>query len=403
MAPLAVQSTGREEGDAVVPVVQREWLMPIGGDARAAAAAFADWRNSPVLERSTVLREWHDLIVDRREELARLLTAEEGKPLAEARAEIDFAAGYARWYGEEARRIGGEIIASTAARRALVLRQPAGVVGAITPCRVLLDDERVTVITFTGSTAVGRALFRGAAHHVKRLLLELGGHAPFVVFDDADLDLAVVGAVASKFRNAGQTCISGNRFIVHAAVMDAFLERLLARLATLTVGPGTRDDVDIGPLIDDAGLAKVQEHVDDARARGGTVLCGGEPLEGRFYPPTVITGATPEMKLFNEETFGPVLPILAFEDEDEDEDDAVAVANASSYGLAAYAYTTDLARAHRMAERLDYGIVGINDPVPTIVEAPFGGIKHSGLGREGGRDGISEYLETKYVSLGIGG
>jgi succinate-semialdehyde dehydrogenase / glutarate-semialdehyde dehydrogenase len=262
-----------------------------------------------------------------------------------------------------------------------------------------LDDERVTVITFTGSTAVGRALFRGAAHHVKRLLLELGGHAPFIVFDDADLDHAVAGAIASKFRNAGQTCISGNRFLVHASVIDAFLDRLLTRTAAMTVGPGTNDGVDIGPLIDDAGLAKVQEHVEDARARGANVICGGEPLDRRFYPPTVITGVTPDMKLFEEETFGPVLPVLSFEEEDE----AITLANASSYGLAAYAYTSDLARAHRVAERLAHGIVGINDPVPTIVEAPFGGMKHSGLGREGGRDGISEYLESKYVSLGMGG
>jgi succinate-semialdehyde dehydrogenase/glutarate-semialdehyde dehydrogenase len=288
---------------------------------------------------------------------------------------------------------------------------PAGVFNVVTTSApepvgaVLLDDERVTVITFTGSLAVGRELMRGAAEHVKRVLLELGGHAPFIVFADADVRAAVDGAVASKFRNAGQTCISGNRFLIHADVVDEFVHTLMDRVSSMTIGPGDDERVDIGPLIDEAGLRKAHGHVVDARSRGATVLCGGEPVERMvgavrrwFYPPTVLTGVTPDMKVFQEETFGPVLPITEFLADDE----ALRLANASAYGLAAYAYTTDLTRAHRVAERLEYGIVGINDPVPTIVEAPFGGLRESGLGREGGRDGIAEYLETKYVSLGIG-
>lgn len=432
----------------------------------AASEAFVSWRETTPLDRATALRTWHDLIRAHKERIARLLTEEQGKPLREARAEVDFAAGYALWYAEESRRVYGEIVPSTPERRALVMQQPAGVVGAITPWNfpavmitrkaapaiaagctvilkpaeetplcalalaelgmeaglpsgvlnivttnqpekvgtVLLEDERVKVLTFTGSTEVGRRLYGAASRHIKRLSLELGGHAPFIVFDDADIESAVEGAIASKFRNSGQTCICGNRFFVHADVMDEFLKRLLKRVGEMKIGAGTDQNVEIGPLINDQGLRKVEEHVADARALGGRVLCGGEALghshetgAGAFFPPTVISEVTAEMKVFREETFGPVLPICTYRDESE----VISHANDSFYGLAAYAYTRNLARAYRIAEKLDYGIVGINDPVPTIVEAPFGGVKESGLGREGGRQGIHEYLEPKYVSLGM--
>jgi succinate-semialdehyde dehydrogenase/glutarate-semialdehyde dehydrogenase len=436
-------------------------------DARAAvdaaAEAFPRWRALPARERARPLARWADLMLRDRERLARLLTEEQGKPLAEARGEIDYAASFLEWAAGEAVRVGGETIpASTADRRILVLRQPVGVTAAITPWNfpaamvtrkvapalaagctsvlkpaeqtpltalalgelaqeaglppgvlnlvpardpvpvvdALFADRRVRKVSFTGSTAVGRLLMAKAAANVTRLSLELGGHAPFLVFEDADLDAAVAGAVATKFRNAGQTCICANRILVHEKVLAPFADRLRAAAEDLRVGNGLEEGVRLGPLIDDAALAKVEDHVADAVARGARVLCGarrvepGPGLAKRFYAPTVLDRVGPDMKVSLDETFGPVAPITAFRTEEE----AIRLANDSRYGLAAYFFTRDASRLMRVAEALDYGIVGANDALPSVAQAPFGGMKESGFGREGGREGMAEYLETKFVS-----
>jgi succinate-semialdehyde dehydrogenase/glutarate-semialdehyde dehydrogenase len=398
-----------------------------------------------------------------RERLALLLTSEQGKPLAEARGEIAYAASFLEWAAGEAVRVRGETLpASTADRRILVLRRPVGVTAAITPwnfpaamvtrkiapalaagctsvlkpaeqtplsalavaelaleaglpqgvlnvvpardpvpvVEALFADPRVRKVSFTGSTEVGRILMGLAARNVTRLSLELGGHAPFLVFADADLGAAVEGAMAAKFRNMGQTCICANRILVEAPVAGEFAARLAEAAAALRVGPGTEEGVRQGPLVDDAAVAKVEAHVADAVARGARVLCGGRrvrPREGladRFYAPTVLEGATPEMLVSREETFGPVAPVAPFRDEAE----AVALANASRYGLAAYFFTRDASRLLRLAEALEYGVIGANDASPSTAQAPFGGTKESGFGREGGREGVEEYLESKYVS-----
>jgi succinate-semialdehyde dehydrogenase/glutarate-semialdehyde dehydrogenase len=261
----------------------------------------------------------------------------------------------------------------------------------------LLDDPRIRKLTFTGSTEVGRILYQQSAATVKRISLELGGHAPFIVFDDADLDHAVRETVACKFRNAGQTCVCTNRIYVQEALVDAFVERYVDVVGGLVVGDPLEEGTDVGPLVDEAGLAKVIQHVADAVAQGATLHTGGEPRPGLFFLPTVLSGVTPSMRLMREETFGPVAPIASFATEDE----VIAAANDTPYGLAAYLYTRDLGRAWRVAEALDYGIVGVNDGVPSAPQAPFGGVKQSGIGREGGPWGIEEYLETKYVSLGV--
>jgi succinate-semialdehyde dehydrogenase/glutarate-semialdehyde dehydrogenase len=437
-----------------------------GSDAKravdAAAAALPTWRALPGFERAGVLRRLFELMMRDTDRLADLITREVGKPVAEARGEVAYAAGFIEWSAEEAKRVYGEIVpAFVPDKRILVLRQPIGVSAAITPwnlpaamitrklgpalaagctmivkpasktpltalaigelcveagvpagvvniitgkagdiAEALLADARVRALSFTGSTAVGKRLMVLAAQHVTRLGLELGGHAPVLVFDDADLDLAVAGALASKYRNAGQTCICANRVYVQGGIHDRFVEALSAASEALTVGDGFTPGTEIGPLVDDRAVAKVEEHIAGALAGGATIVTGGKrvaPPEGhadRFFAPTVITGVQPGMAIMTEETFGPVAPVVRF----EDEADAVAKANDTPYGLAAYLYTRDASRLLRVAEALDYGIIGANDGLPSTPQAPFGGTKESGLGREGGKWGLDEYLETKFIS-----
>ncbi|MGH3152388.1 MAG: NAD-dependent succinate-semialdehyde dehydrogenase, partial [Streptosporangiaceae bacterium] len=408
----------------------------------------------------------HRLMLERADELARVMTMEQGKPLRTARIEVQYAADFLIWFAEEAKRVYGSTIPSARAdQRFLVLHQPVGVVGAITPwnypvsmltrklgpalaagctavlkpakqtplCAVevfrilhevgvpagvvnlvtagqarIVGDEflanpAVRKLTFTGSTEIGRQLAAGAAGQVKRVSLELGGHAPFIAFGDADPAHAARGVSLVKFLNTGQACISPNRIFVHRSIAAEFLEVLAARVAKLKAGNGLEDGVTIGPLIDDGALAKMDEHVSDAVARGATVLCGGTRLTGEaydagtFFAPTVLSGVTPEMVIYRDETFGPIAPVIIFDDEDE----VIAMANDTIYGLAAYLYTTDLSRALRVSEALRFAIVGINDINPTSAAAPFGGMNQSGLGREGGQEGITEYLETKLIGISI--
>jgi succinate-semialdehyde dehydrogenase/glutarate-semialdehyde dehydrogenase len=426
----------------------------------AAERAWAGWRAKTAKERAAILRRWYELILSHTDDLGRIITAEQGKPLAEARNEIVYAAGFVEWFAEEARRAYGETIPSPVAdKRLLAIRQPVGVCAAITPwnfpaamitrkiapalaagCTVVVKPAEQTPLTalalaelavqagfppgavnlvtgdpeaiggeltsspqvrklsFTGSTEVGRILLAQCAATVKKVSLELGGNAPFVVFEDADLEAAVEGAVLSKYRNAGQTCVCTNRFLIHDSVYDAFAERLAAKVRTLKVGNGMDEGVVQGPLIDEQALAKVEHHIADALGKGARILAGGErhPLGGRFFQPTVLAEVTPEMLCTREETFGPVAPLLRFGSEDE----AIAIANATEYGLAAYFYTRDLARAFRVGEALEYGMVGVNTGMLSYDVAPFGGVKQSGIGREGSRHGIDEYLELKYLCLG---
>ncbi len=445
--------------------------VPNGGttEARqavdAASAALPAWSALTALERGSMLRRLSDLMLARKEELATLMTREQGKPIVEARGEIAYAASFIDWAAEEGKRLYGELVpASSAKKRILVLRQPIGVCAAITPwnfpqamiTRKLgpalaagntivikpaeqtplsalalgalaveagvppgvisvvtgdpvaisdqwLSDPRVRKLSFTGSTEVGRILMSKATRNLTRLSLELGGHAPFLVFQDADLDAAVEGAVLSKLRNAGQTCVSANRFFVEASVHDEFVARLSRAFERLPVGRGLSESVRIGPLVDDAAIAKVEAHVEEAVGAGAKVASGGRrvrPAEGltqRFYQPTVLTGVTPGMKVSTEETFGPVAPVTKFTTEDE----AISLANDSPFGLAAYLFTRDVSRLFRVAERLDYGIVGANDGAPSTAQAPFGGVKHSGFGREGGHWVMEEYVNVKYVSIGL--
>ncbi|MEQ8771121.1 MAG: NAD-dependent succinate-semialdehyde dehydrogenase [Phycisphaerales bacterium] len=438
----------------------------VGGDgARAAIGAAWDaqtaWAARTAADRGELVARLAGLMRRDTDRLARLMTTEQGKPLAESRGEIAYAASFLEWAAEEGKRLYGDIVpASAVDKRILVLRQPVGVAAIITPwnfpaamitrklgpalaagCTTVIKpaeetplsalaigelaveagipagvvniitgdpaaigdaifgDDRVRKLSFTGSTEVGRLLMRKSSEHLLRLSMELGGHAPFIVFDDADLDRAVPAAVACKFRNAGQTCICANRFYVQAGVHDEFNRRFAEAIEGLRVGDGLEDGTDIGPLINDAAVEKVEEHVGDARAKGGEVLIGGdrahpEGLADRFYAPTLVCGMTPEMVLSREETFGPVAPVARFETEEE----AVRLANASEFGLAAYFFTRDAGRLMRVAEALEYGIVGANDGAPSTAQAPFGGFKHSGFGREGGRYVMDEYTETKYVS-----
>jgi succinate-semialdehyde dehydrogenase/glutarate-semialdehyde dehydrogenase len=427
----------------------------------AANAVLPAWRALPASERSALLRSWFELIVANADDLARLITAEQGKPLKEAHAEVLYGASYIEWFAEEAKRVYGETIpAPTASQRYIVIRQPVGVVAAITPwnfplamitrkagpalaagCTMVLKPAEATPLSalalaelaeragipagvinvlttssgervgdelvanplvrnlsFTGSTATGKHLLRGCADTVKKVSMELGGHAPFIVFDDADIEQAIAGAMASKFRNAGQACVCANRFIVQDGVYDQFAAALTVAVQALRVGDGTTDDVDQGPLIDEAAVQKVSQHVADAVAQGAALACGGKrhALGGTFFEPTVLTGATAAMQIAREETFGPVAPLFSFKTEDE----AIALANATSAGLAAYFFSNDLNRVWRVAEALEFGMVGINSGVLSSEAIPFGGIKESGLGREGSRHGLDDYIELKYLSFG---
>jgi succinate-semialdehyde dehydrogenase/glutarate-semialdehyde dehydrogenase len=431
----------------------------------AAAEAFAGWSKLTARERSKYLYNMYELVRNHRDELAGIISAEMGKPVREAKGEVLGAADNFMWYAEEAKRIYGDTIPSSVPnKRIMVIRQPVGVVAAITPwnfpvnmiarklapalaagCTVVLkpaestplsairlfelfeqagfpkgvvnlvigkpesvgqefiDNPKVRKIAFTGSTRVGKLLMEGAAKHVKRVSLELGGHAPFIVFDDANLDAAVEGLFESKYRNSGQMCICTNRLYVHEAVLDAFTNKLVERLKKAKVGDGRNKDTEIGPLVNERALNKVLDHIDDAKAKGGRIVCGGHRLtegdysKGFFIEPTVIVDVTQDMKICHEETFGPVVPIIPFKDEAS----VVAMANDSNYGLAAYVYTENNSRCFRMAESLEYGIVGINDGAPTQTQAPFGGFKESGIGREGGYYAMEGFLEIKFVSFGI--
>jgi len=427
----------------------------------AAQAAMPAWASRPARERAAILENWFDLMVGAREDLAQLLSAEQGKPLAEARGEVDYGAAFVKWFAEEARRIYGDVIPSPwSSRRIITLREPVGVVAAITPwnfpiamitrkaapalaagCTFVLKPAEETplsalaiarlaeqagvpagvlnVVTtsrpaavggelathpavrklsFTGSTAVGKLLMRQAADTMKRVSLELGGNAPFIVFDDADIEAAVQGLLACKFRNTGQTCVSANRVYVQDAVYDEFARRLAEVVARLRVGPAVEPGVEQGPLINEAGLQKVERHVADAIAQGAEVLCGGarHALGGLFFQPTVLGAASSDMILAREETFGPVAALFRFGSEAE----AVAMANDTPYGLAAYFYSRDLARVWRVAERLQVGMVGINEGLISTEVAPFGGVKESGIGREGSLLGIHDYVNVKYISMG---
>jgi succinate-semialdehyde dehydrogenase/glutarate-semialdehyde dehydrogenase len=430
----------------------------------AANAAWPAWRALTAKQRGAILRKWFELIVAHADDLALLMTSEQGKPLVEARGEALYAASFVEWFAEEAKRTYGDVIPQTLpGQRLLVLKQPVGVCAAITPwnfpcamitrkvapalaagCTVVVKPAEQTPLTalalavlaeragfppgvfnlvtgsaasapliggeltanptvrklsFTGSTEVGRLLMAQCAPTLKKISLELGGNAPFIVFDDADVDAAVEGAMASKYRNAGQTCVCANRLLVQDGVYEAFARKLAAKVAALKVGAGTEDGVNQGPLIDAQALAKVEAHIADAVALGARVLTGGKrhARGGTFFEPTVLADVTPAMRCAREETFGPVAPLFRFRDETE----AVALANATEYGLAGYFYARDLGRVWRVAEALEYGMVGVNVGLIANEVAPFGGVKQSGIGREGSKYGIEEYLETKYVCMGL--
>lgn len=427
----------------------------------AAEAAWPAWRAKTVKERAAVLRAWYDLILANQEDLARLMTAEQGKPLAEARGEVVYGASFVEWFAEEGKRVYGDTIpAHKTDARIVVLKEPVGVVAAITPwnfpiamitrkcapalaagCPVVIKpaedtplsalalarlaeragfpkgvlnvvttlrapevgvelttNPRVRKVSFTGSTEVGKILMRQCADTVKKVSLELGGNAPFIVFDDADLDAAVAGALASKYRNAGQTCVCANRLYVQAGVYEAFAEKLARAVEAFKVGPGTEDGVTQGPLINEQAVAKVERLLADATANGAKIVTGGKrhPRGGTFFEPTIITEVTDAMALAQEEIFGPVAPLYRFETEEE----AVRLANATPFGLAAYFYARDLGRVWRVAEALEYGIVGINEGIISTEVAPFGGVKESGIGREGSKYGIEDFLEIKYLCMG---
>jgi succinate-semialdehyde dehydrogenase/glutarate-semialdehyde dehydrogenase len=428
----------------------------------AAYEALSEWSKKTALQRSEYLFQWHKLIAEHRNEIGEIMTREQGKPLSEAIGEVDYANSFISWYAEEGKRIYGETIpASHENKRIIVLKQPVGVVAAITPwnfpaamitrkvapalaagCTVVvkpaeqtpltalkllelakkagfpqgvlnvitgqaeeigetwLQDDRVRKITFTGSTEVGKILMRGAAETVKKVSLELGGHAPFIVFEDADLDKAVLGALLSKFRNAGQTCVCANRFYVHESVSEAFLEKFSRAVRELKIGNGLEEGTQIGPLIDIHALEKVEKHIVDAVNKGGKIHCGGKKVNqggGYFFEPTVLMNATEDMLCMNEETFGPLAPIAIFQTTEE----VIKKANNTPFGLAAYVYTENLSKAIQVSEQLEYGIVGLNDGLPSVAQAPFGGFKQSGLGREGGHHGIDEFLETKFISISL--
>ena len=427
----------------------------------AANAAWPAWRNLTGKQRHAILLRWYQLLMEHQEDLARILTAEQGKPLAEARGEIAYGASFVEWFAEEAKRTNGQTLPQfDNNKRLMVLRQPIGVCAAITPwnfplamitrkvapalaagCpvvikpaeltplsalaaaelahragipagvlnvvtsdaqgsiavgKLLCESDTVRHLSFTGSTEVGRILMQQCAPTVKKLALELGGNAPFIVFDDADLESAVEGAIASKYRNAGQTCVCANRLYVQDGVYEQFVQLYAEKVRALKVGNGFDDGVVLGPMIEPAALDKVQQHVDDALAKGGRLITGGEKLHGQFYAPTIIADATADMLVARQETFGPLAPIFRF----HTEADAIAAANATEFGLASYFYSRDVGRIFRISEALEYGMVGINTGLISTEHVPFGGVKQSGLGREGSSHGMDEYLEMKYLCLG---
>ena len=431
----------------------------------AANAAWPAWRAKTAKERSIILRKWYDLLMANQDDLGRIMTAEQGKPLPEAKGEVAYGASFVEWFAEEAKRVNGETLPQfDNNRRLLVLRQPIGVCAAITPwnfplamitrkvapalaagCPVVIKPAELTPLTalaaaelaqragipagvlnilsadsansiaigkvlcasdvvrhisFTGSTEVGRILMAQSAPTVKKMSLELGGNAPFIVFDDADIDSAVEGAFASKYRNAGQTCVCSNRFYVQEGVYDAFVRKFAAKVQTAKVGNGFEEGVNQGPLIEEAALEKVQRHVEDAVAKGGKVLTGGKRLSslgsGQFYEPTVVAEATPDMLCAREETFGPFAPVFRFKTEQE----AIDAANNTEFGLASYFYSRDVGRIFRVGEALEYGMVGINVGILATEHVPFGGVKQSGLGREGSHHGMDDYVEIKYLCVG---
>ena len=429
----------------------------------AAQAAFPAWSAKTGKERAAILRKWFNLLEQHTDDLAALMTAEQGKPLAEARGEVAYGASFVEWFAEEAKRVTGDVLGSTwKDKRMVVLKQPIGVCASITPwnfpiamitrkvapaiaagCtivikpaeqtplsalalaelahragmppgviniitadaersieigRVLCDSPVVRHLSFTGSTPVGRILMQQCAPTIKKLALELGGHAPFIVFEDADLEAAVEGALASKYRNAGQTCVCTNRFYVHASLHDAFVQKLAAGAAQIRVGNGFEAGIGLGPLIDSQAVDKVQDHVADALAKGAKLEGGGRAhaMGGLFYEPTVLSNVSADMKIMREETFGPVAAVVKFSTEEE----AVSAANDTDFGLAAYFYSRDIGRVWRVAEKLEYGMVGINTGIISNEVAPFGGVKQSGLGREGSKYGMEEYLEIKYLCMG---
>ncbi|MGR3763184.1 NAD-dependent succinate-semialdehyde dehydrogenase [Rossellomorea sp. NS-SX7] len=436
-----------------------------GGKSEAVSAvdaaynAFRDWSQHSVYERSELIRKWYDLINEHKEDLARTMTMEQGKPLKEALGEIQYANGFISWYAEEGKRVYGEQIPATQRnKRLFVSKQPVGVVAVITPwnfpaamitrkvapalatgCTVVIkpanltpltalkmaalaekagipkgvinvvtgdsksigeawfEDTRVRKLTFTGSTEVGRQLMKGSADTIKKVSLELGGHAPSIVMDDCDINKAVEGVIASKFRNAGQTCVCSNRVYVHEDIAEEFTQRLVKKVKELKVGNGLEEGVDIGPLIDEDAVKKVQKHIDDAVSKGAKVAVGGKAGTGLFFEPTVLTDVSEDMLCMTDETFGPLAPISTFKTQEE----AIERANDSIYGLAAYVFTENITKGIEICEQLEYGIVGLNDGVPSTPQAPFGGFKQSGLGREGGHHGIEEYLEVKYISVGL--
>ena len=454
---LAVRNPANGEIVGSIPDLDAE---PTRRAIAAAHAAFPQWRALPAGKRSGLLEKWFDAINEHTEDLAKILTLEQGKPLAESRGEISYGAGFVKWFAEECKRVYGETIpAPTPDRRIIVLKEPIGVCAAITPwnfpnamitrkvapalaagCTIVLkpseltpfsalalavlaervgfpagvinivtgqpgpigealtSSELVRKLSFTGSTRVGRYLMEKSAGTLKRLSLELGGNAPFIVFDDADIDRAMKGVMASKFRNAGQTCVSANRILVQDAIYDDFAARLTKKVSGLVVGEGLDEKVTVGPLINAAATEKVLGHVEDARAHGAVATVGGgaHARGGHFIEPTVLTGMTPAMRVGSEETFGPVAPLFRFKTEDE----ALELANSTAYGLAAYYYTENIRRSWRVAERLEFGMVGLNTGSISVEMAPFGGVKQSGFGREGSHYGIDEFLQVKAFHLG---
>jgi succinate-semialdehyde dehydrogenase / glutarate-semialdehyde dehydrogenase len=461
-AVMEVRSPSTNELLGVVPNAGRtETKLAI----EAAEQALPQWSKLTTVERGKYLLRLRDLMLTYQNELATIMSTEMGKPFGESVGEVAYAAGFLEWFAEEGRRVYGETIpASVPNKRLMVIRQPVGVTAAITPWNFpiamltrkmapalaagctsvakpaekspltaiafsklvemadipkgvinivighysevteeIFSNPAVKKVSFTGSTQVGKILVEKSAPQLKKLSLELGGHSPFIVFEDADLELAATGAIASKFRNAGQTCICANRIYVHRSVYEKFTNLFVEKAKALKVGAGTDPNTQVGPLVSEAALEKVERHIEDALSKGARVIIGGSRLnkgelaKGLFFEPTILADVTDEMVIMKEETFGPVAPVIPFDTEEE----VIEAANNTEYGLAAYYYTKDFSRAIRVAEALDFGTVGMNDAIPAVPQAPFGGMKHSGLGREGGRQGLEEYLEDKYISIGL--